>query len=40
MDNSGASKTFICKGCGATVITTIKELIDSGLCSDCHKKKK
>lgn len=39
-DNSGASKTFTCSECGCLVITTIKELIESGLCSDCHKKKK
>jgi hypothetical protein len=38
-DNSGASKTFTCKDCGCRVVTTIKELIDSGLCSDCYKKK-
>jgi len=39
MENSGASKTFTCKSCGCLVITTIKELIDSELCSDCKKKK-
>jgi len=38
-ENTGASKTFTCSKCGARVITTIKELIDSELCSDCYKKK-
>lgn len=38
-ENSGTTKTFTCQSCGCRVVTTIKELIDSELCSDCYNKK-